>query len=198
MSIDSYFKRSSKVIDDGPTPECSPHPSESSGLITAIPTTGNPPPKSSKQGAGATGQLPPILVLNPSTRLADTEEKEEKESSKTKAQSAPRKEHPSWEMELTLLLTPMRPSQPDPQLTLMMTAFLWTLLELRVAKRKVAMRKMKLQQLLLRRSTKQATPIILVAAAPFNSAASVTSTPRTSPALQRRRRLARRFGLSIW
>ena len=37
MSIDSYFKRTTKVINDEPTPECSPHPSESSGSITAIP-----------------------------------------------------------------------------------------------------------------------------------------------------------------
>ena len=39
MSIDSFFKRSNKVIDDNPTPECSPHPSESLGSTTVIPAT---------------------------------------------------------------------------------------------------------------------------------------------------------------
>ena len=37
MSIDSYFKRNNKVIDDDPTPACSPHPSESSESTTVIP-----------------------------------------------------------------------------------------------------------------------------------------------------------------
>ena len=83
--------------------------------------------------------------------LTDVEEKEEKES-ETKAPGAPRKEHPMWETELTLLLTPTRPSQSDPCLMLMMTAFLQTLHELHMAKQKVRERKRRLQQLLLQRS----------------------------------------------
>ena len=84
--------------------------------------------------------------------MANAEETEEKENSAPKAPGAPRKEHPLRETELTLLLTLTRLSQPDLQLTLMMTAFLWTLLKLHVAKRKVAMRKRRLQQLLLQRN----------------------------------------------
>ena len=81
--------------------------------------------------------------------LANAEEKEEKESESKQAPGAPRKEHPTWETELTLLLTLTRASQPDPQLTLMMTAFLWTLLELHVVKQKARERKRRLQKLLL-------------------------------------------------
>ena len=39
MSIDSYFTRSTKATNDEPTPECSPHPSESSGSTITIPGT---------------------------------------------------------------------------------------------------------------------------------------------------------------
>ena len=69
MSIDSYSKRTTKVINNESTPECSPHPSESLGSTTIIPTMQVTPPKSSKQGAGAARQLPPIPVTNPSARV---------------------------------------------------------------------------------------------------------------------------------
>ena len=138
------------------------------------------------------------------------EEKEEKEAQETKAPVAPKKEHPSWETELTLLLTLTRLSQPDLQLMLMMTVFLWTLLKLYTARQKVRERKRWLQQLLLQRSSVPATYIILVAVAPFCLAPSGTNTPRTSPrgplfssrsgfpVLPRRRRLVRSFKHTIW
>ena len=72
---------------------------------------GNPPPKAAAADTGAGGQLPPIPLMNPSVRAGDVEEKEEKESESKQAPGAPRKECPTWETELTLLLTPMRPSQ---------------------------------------------------------------------------------------
>ena len=150
MSIDSYFTRSTKVIDDNPTPECSPRPLESSGSTTVIPATQVTPLQRQQQ---QTQEQPDNSLLSRSQTLllglANAEETEEKESSETKALGAPKKEHPSREMELTLLLTLMRPSQPDPWLMVMMTAFLWTLLELCEVKQKAKVRKRRLQQLLL-------------------------------------------------
>ena len=143
MSIDSYFKRTTKVIDDKSTPECSPHSSESSGLTTTIPAMQVTPLQ--RAASKEQTQEPDNSLLSWSWTLplglVDVEEKEEKENSAPKVLGAPRKEHPSQEMELTLLLTPTRLSQPDPWLTLMMTVFLWTLLELCMAKQKSAMRK---------------------------------------------------------
>ena len=60
-----------------------------------------------------------------------------------------KKEQPSQETELMLFLTPMRLSQPDPRLMLMMTVFSLTLHELHKVKQKVRERKRWLQQLLL-------------------------------------------------
>ena len=148
MSIDSFFKRLNKVIDDEPTPECSPHPSESSGSTTVIPATQVTPLQRQQQQK----EQPDNSLLSRSQTLsiglADAEEKEEESESK-QAPGAPKKEHPMRETELMLLLTPMRPFQPDPRLTTMMTAFLLTLHELHEAKQKARERKRWLQQLLL-------------------------------------------------
>ena len=132
------------------------HPSESLGLTTAIPATQVTPLQRQQQQQQT--QEPDNSLLSQSRTLplglADAEEKEEKEAQETKAPGAPRKELSSWEMELTLLLTPTRPSHPDPWLTLMMTAFLQTLCELHETKQKARERKRRLQQLLLQRSAK--------------------------------------------
>ena len=149
--------------------------------------------------------------MNPSARVGrHGGEGGEGERKQAKALGAPKKEHPMQEMELTLLLTLTRPFQSELWLTLMMTAFLWTLRELHEAKQKVRERKRRLQQLLLRRSGAPATPIVLVAVAPFFSQASVTSTQRTfprgplfssrsgCPEQPRRRRLVRSFRRTIW
>ena len=68
MSIDSYFKRNTKVIDDEPTPQCSPRHLESSESTTTIPATQATPPKASEQGIGQQGQLPPIPITNSAIR----------------------------------------------------------------------------------------------------------------------------------
>ena len=94
-------------------------------------------------------QLDNSLLSRSRTLLLGLADVEEKEAQETKAPGAPRKERPTWETELTLLLTPMRPFQPNVRLTLMMTAFMRTLHELRMGRQKARERKRRLQQLLL-------------------------------------------------
>ena len=72
--------------------------------------------------------------------MANAEEKE-KESENKQAPGAPRKEHPTREMELMLLLTLTRPFQSDARLMLLMMTFLRTLRELHEAKQKARERK---------------------------------------------------------
>ena len=77
-----------------------------------------------------------------------------------------------------LLLTLMTLFWYKPQLMLMTMVFLQTLLKLCEAKQKAAMRKERLWQLLLQKNVMQATPTILVVAAPFSSAHFDTTTQR--------------------
>ena len=172
-----------KVIDDEATPECSPHHSESLASTTTIPAMQvTPLQRTTSQESDKDNSLLSQSRTLP-LGLANMEETEEKENKEPKPLGAPKKEHPSQEMELTLLLTPMtlfwRTLQPD--LLLMTTTFLQTLCELHKAKQKARERKRRLQQLLLRRSGTPATPIVLVAVAPCCSAHSDTSIQRTFP-----------------
>ena len=55
---------------------------------------GNPPSKSRKQGAGATGQLPPILVMNPSARASRHRGEGGEEEQRTKGSGSTKKRAP--------------------------------------------------------------------------------------------------------
>ena len=93
MSLDSYFKRSTKVIDDEPTSECSPLPLASSESTTVIPATQvTPLQRQQMQEDSKDNSLLSRSQTLP-LGLADTEEEEEKESSTAKALGAPKKEH---------------------------------------------------------------------------------------------------------
>ena len=71
MSTTKYFTpRNNKVINDKPTPACSPLPSESLELITAILPHKQPPSKEQQARQGQQGQLPAILLTNPSIRAS--------------------------------------------------------------------------------------------------------------------------------
>ena len=83
--------------------------------------------------------------------MANAEE-EEKEKENKQPPGAPRKEHPTWEMELTLLLMLMRLSQPDPMTPMTMMMYSQTLRELCEMRWKVKERKEWLWQLLSQRS----------------------------------------------
>ena len=127
---------------------------------------GNPPPKTAAD-TGASGQLPPILVTNPSARVG-RRGGEGGEGERNKASTRSTKKRASYMGDRAhAALDTTRPSQSDLRLTLMMTAFMWTLHKLCVARQKARERKRRLQQLLLQRSGTLATPIILVAVAPF-------------------------------
>ena len=212
MSLDSYFRRSTKVIDDESTPECSPHRLESSGSTTVISATQATPlqkTQTQEQDKEDNSLLSQSRTLP--LGLANAEEKEEKEAQEAKAPGAPKKPERSQETELTLLLTPTtlfrRSPQPD---LLLMTMYLRTIRELRETKRKAAERKRRLWQLLLQRNGAPATPIVLVAAAPCCSRACAINTQRTFPRGQhcssrsgypeqpRRRRPVRSFERTIW
>ena len=93
MSIDSYFKRSTKMIDNESTPECSHHPSESLGLTTAIPAMQVTPSKGSNSKEQ---EQPDNSLLSWSWTLpiglADVEEREEQERTKTELQRGQEKQ----------------------------------------------------------------------------------------------------------
>ena len=109
---------------------------------------GNPLPKSSEQGAGAARQLPPILVLNPSARVGH--HREDGEGEQRNKSSGSTKKRQAYSGDRAHAAPDTNKTLPaNPQLTLMMMAFLQTLLELCMAKQKVRERKRQLQQLLL-------------------------------------------------
>ena len=97
MIIDSYFKRTTKVIDDESTPECSPHPSESLASTTTIPATQvtllASQEKEQDQDNSRLSWSQTLLL-----GLADVEEKEEKEKENRPPQHQKRKNdlHRRW------------------------------------------------------------------------------------------------------
>ena len=136
MSITKYFtQRNTKVIDNDPTPACSPlflasrHQQQS-------PPCKQPPSKTRT----TTRTTRAYLVTNHTKGLTDVEDREEMENKEkeNRALEAPRKqEQPSQEMELTLLIMLMRLFCPEPQLTLQMMTLMQITHKLCVMKAKV-------------------------------------------------------------
>ena len=175
--------------------------------------TGNPPPKTTSADAGATRQLPPIQSWTLLLGLADVEEKEEKEekeeqwnkgtgSTKKRAPYMGDRAHTLADTNETLPVRPMLDTDDD--------SVFADSLQTSWGEAESKGEEERLQQLLLRRSAVQATPIVLVAVAPFYSQASITSTPRIYlrgqhsssrngyPEQPRRRRPVRSFEHTIW
>ena len=162
-------------------PQCSPLLLASSESTTTISAT-QPTPLANKDKDKDNSNSRLSWSRTLPIGLADMEEEEEENKEKeNKVPEAPRKQEPSWETAHTLLITPMNLSrhfQPDP---MMMMMYSWTLHKLHEMRQKVMMRKRLLWQLLLQRSSRQQTPIVLVVAGLFFLAPCTTSTPRTFP-----------------
>ena len=182
MSIDSYFKRNNKVIND-------------EAHQNAVPTfrilrinnnnpchTSNTSPKAAD--TGASGQLPPIPVMNPTARVGRRGGAGGEGEGKQASTGGTKKARAFMGDELTLLLVLTTLFRQESPLQTMMTKYLQTLCKLREVKQKATRRKRLLWQLLLRRSVMPATPIVLVAVGPCCSQVFATNTPRTFPRAQ--------------
>ena len=160
MSISSYFtQRNTKAINSVQRHNAVPTIWYPRHQQQQSPPPRQPPPKLGQQQR----QLAPIPVTTLPIGLANAEEREKQENKEkeNRALEAPRKVEPhSQETARTLLITLMNLMphfHPDPMMLMMMMMYLQTLHELHKMRWKTRERKEWLWQLLLQRSSMQAT-----------------------------------------
>ena len=122
MSIDSYFTRSTKVIDDEPHPRMQSPPFGILRINNSNPChASNPPPKATSADPGAARQLPPIPVTNPSIRVGQRGGEGEEGEQRTKGSGSTKKRtpysgdgaHASLDPDKTLSTRPMADSDDN-------------------------------------------------------------------------------------